>query len=150
MGEHKNITKGNNDMKSQAAKAAKEIRKELKAQFPGTKFSVITKNYAGGSSVTITYEDGPNKGDVERVARYWEAGTFNGMIDLYEYDSSKANMNTTKHVFVNREMSEETAAELEEKVRNRFEQPELELWKSFDINGRFTTLRQEMYKRFNK
>ena len=32
---------------------AKRIRKQLKTEFPGCKFSVTTEQYAGGSSINI-------------------------------------------------------------------------------------------------
>lgn len=136
-------------MKNQAAKAAKQIKKELKAQFPETKFSVTSDTYTGGSSVSIAYTDGPEKQEVQSIANYWVAGNFNGMIDLYEYDSGKDDRPTAKYIFVNREMSEETAAKLEEEVRERYDQPDIELWKSFRVNGRNTNLKQEMLRRFN-
>ena len=38
---------------------AKLIRKALKAKFPGVKFSVRSRKYAGGSSIDVVWTDGP-------------------------------------------------------------------------------------------
>jgi len=68
-----------------AAELAKIIRKELKANFPGQKFSVRSSNYAGGSSIDIRWTDGPTQGDVDLVVKPLQRVSFDGMIDLKEY-----------------------------------------------------------------
>ena len=35
---------------------AKIVRQKLRAEFPGTKFSVRSLRYTGGSSITVTYD----------------------------------------------------------------------------------------------
>lgn len=63
---------------------AKLLRAELKAKFPGTKFSVRTSRFSGGTAIQVTYTDGPRYVDVDTVARSYAAGTFDGMTDSYE------------------------------------------------------------------
>lgn len=60
---------------------AKLIRKALKESFPAVKFSVRSERYAGGSSINISWTDGPTGKQVERVAGAFEGGYFDGMID---------------------------------------------------------------------
>lgn len=46
---------------------AKRIRKALKSQFPGQKFSVRTDRFSGGSSCDIRWIDGPTQDAVSAV-----------------------------------------------------------------------------------
>ena len=46
---------------------AREIRKELKAKFKGVKFSVRTKKYSGGSSISVSWVDFPTVEEVEKI-----------------------------------------------------------------------------------
>lgn len=41
------------------AETAKILRAELKAKYPGVKFSVRSKTYTGGASITVEWTDGP-------------------------------------------------------------------------------------------
>jgi hypothetical protein len=65
------------------------IRKLLKAQFPSTKFSVVTERGSMVSSVRIAWTDGPTTRRVDALVACFEAGHFDGMTDSYEYDSSR-------------------------------------------------------------
>lgn len=47
---------------------AKIIRQELKAAFPGIKFSVRTERYSMGSHCVIRWSVGPTQAEVEAVA----------------------------------------------------------------------------------
>lgn len=60
-----------------AVQAAKLIRKQLKANFPNTKFSVTTKN-----SININWTDGPTNSKVQNIVSAFSGTSFNGMIDL--------------------------------------------------------------------
>ena len=64
-----------------AANTAKLIRQALRESFPGVKFSVTTKTYAGGASISVSYTDGPADKLVEAVVSVFEASYFDGMID---------------------------------------------------------------------
>ena len=59
----------------------KLIRKVLKESFPGVKFSVRGKSYAGGGSTNIAWTDGPNAKQVEKLVSVFEGSYFDGMID---------------------------------------------------------------------
>lgn len=48
---------------------AKLIRQTLKAKFTGTKFSVRSSAFSGGTSVDISWTDGPTEKAVERAIR---------------------------------------------------------------------------------
>ena len=61
---------------------AKLIRKHLKANFAGVKFSVRMNRYAGGSSIDIVWTDGPTSEQVEKVTGPFQGARFDGMIDL--------------------------------------------------------------------
>ena len=52
---------------------AKEIRKELKSKFKGVKFSVRTKKYSGGSSISISWVDFPTVEAVEEITSKYES-----------------------------------------------------------------------------
>ena len=53
-----------------AVAVAKMIRKDLKAAFPGTKFSVRKNGY---DCVTINWTDGPASDAVMAVAKWWKS-----------------------------------------------------------------------------
>ena len=63
------------------AETNKLIRKVLKESFPGVKFSVRGRNYAGGGSTNIGWTDGPNQKQVEALISAFEGSYFDGMID---------------------------------------------------------------------
>lgn len=66
---------------------AKLVRKVLKAKFPTTKFSVRSSIYAGGSSISVTWTDGPSKKEIDSVVKFYEGAEFDGMIDMKSYVS---------------------------------------------------------------
>ena len=70
------------------AETAKLLRQTLKAEFPGTKFSVRSKTYAGGASIRVGWTDGPTRHQVESVTSLYSGATFDGMIDLKSYHDS--------------------------------------------------------------
>ncbi|MEC0259354.1 LPD29 domain-containing protein [Paenibacillus lautus] len=65
-----------------AADTAKKIRKILKEQFPGVKFSVRSDTYSMGSSVHVSWTDGPLKTDVEEEICWMQSASFDGMTDM--------------------------------------------------------------------
>lgn len=52
---------------TEAAIVAAAVRKELRAAFPGTKFSVTSQNFAGGDSVRASWADGPTAIDLAAI-----------------------------------------------------------------------------------
>lgn len=71
-----------------AAFAAANLRTQLKRTFPGVKFSVRSSVYSGGDSISVRWTDGPTSKEVEALADRYEAGSFDGMEDLYTYCST--------------------------------------------------------------
>jgi hypothetical protein len=69
-------------------KTAKLLRKALKAEFPGVKFSVRSDRYAGGSSINVSYTDGPVVSKVEAVCSLYRGASFDGMTDSMNYHST--------------------------------------------------------------
>lgn len=71
------------------ADTAKLVRKALKKAFPGRKFSVRSKTYSGGASVTVGWTDGPTSKAVDEVVGTFSGASFDGMIDLKSYHDSE-------------------------------------------------------------
>lgn len=65
--------------------AAKNIRKQLKAAFPGVKFSTRNRDHG---SVTIAWTDGPTTAEVEPIVSPYKGGSFDGMDDSYSRTKS--------------------------------------------------------------
>lgn len=63
------------------AETAKLVRQAVKEAFPGIKFSVKSKTYAGGASITVGWTDGPTGKQVDAVIEKFAGGYFDGMID---------------------------------------------------------------------
>ena len=93
-----------------SAQCAAAIRTELKTKFPNYKFSVTSDNFSMGSSVNISWTDGPTAGQVESVTRKYQYGHFNGMEDIYEYSNNIEGLPQAKYVNESRKMSEELKA----------------------------------------
>jgi hypothetical protein len=104
---------------------AKEIRKALKHNFPGVKFSVRSKSYSGGSSIRVCWTDGPLSRVVDKVVKRYEGASFDGMIDLKSYHddviSHEDGSTEVVHwgadfVFTSRDSSDEAKAYLAERL----------------------------------
>jgi hypothetical protein len=70
------------------AETAKLVRKALRADFPGVKFSVRSSTYAGGASISVGWTDGPLTADIDRILSLYSGASFDGMIDLKSYHDS--------------------------------------------------------------
>jgi len=64
------------------AETAKLVRKALKTEFPGVKFSVRSKTYSMGASITVRWTDGPTVKEVKPTTAFFAGGGFDGTIDL--------------------------------------------------------------------
>lgn len=95
-----------NNMKKSATIGA-TIKKELTAAFKGIKFSVRYSSFAGGDSVDISWSFGPTVKEVEAISNKYQAGTFNGMTDSYEYAREGKAEFTAKYVQTSRTFSNE-------------------------------------------
>ena len=80
----------------------KLVRKELKTHFPMQKFSVRIERYSMGSSINVTWIDGPMVKDVEAIA-----GHFHG-----------SNPYSNDFIFFNRNYSENLFAGMVEQMKN--------------------------------
>lgn len=69
---------------------AKLVRKDLRAVFKGAKFSVRTSKYSGGSSINVTWEDGPTVAAVEELIGHYAGATFDGQTDMLSHHSTLA------------------------------------------------------------
>jgi len=105
---------------TRVAKAAQAIRVELKAKFPGIKFSVTSQNYSMGDSVHIRWIDGPRSKDVDAIVMKFQYGHFDGMQDLYENTNVIEGLPQAKYVFTNPEISEERIAKARAKFVERW------------------------------
>lgn len=96
------------------ADTAKLIRKVLKEQFPGQKFSVRSNSYSGGASIRVNWVDGPSRKAVEAAVSYYKGATFDGMIDLKEYVSREEDGQRvhygSDYIFCDRDASSEALA----------------------------------------
>jgi len=97
--------------------AAKNIRIELKRAFPGIKFSVKSKSYSGGCSITVSWIDGPTSTQVGEITGKYKAGSFDGMTDCYNYEYSlwKDAFGDANYIFTDREYSDDFITEI---IRN--------------------------------
>ncbi|MCP3660200.1 MAG: hypothetical protein GY830_07815 [Bacteroidetes bacterium] len=94
-------------MKTQAALAAKAIKKELKSKFPNVKFSVRSDNFSMGDSVNVSWINGVPARLVEEIISKYQYGSFNGMEDIYEHTNTRDDMPQSKFVSCHREISDE-------------------------------------------
>lgn len=90
---------------------AKLIRRALKEAFPEIRFSVRTSQYAGGSSINISWAEGPKHDTVKDIAEAFQGGDFDGMTDCKKTRSHTINGEPVKFggdfVFCTREIPKE-------------------------------------------
>lgn len=103
--------------KSQAALAAAAIREILKKAFPGIKFRVVSKNFAGGDDVNVSWTDGPASKTVEAHIKHFQYGNFDGMTDMYEYSNTRKDIPQTKYLFVSRHLSDTVREKWAQEIR---------------------------------
>jgi hypothetical protein len=65
--------------------AGANIRKSLKAAFPGVAFSVKKSSHG---SLSVSWTDGPTVRAVEAITSIYRRGSFDGMQDMYQDDRS--------------------------------------------------------------
>lgn len=58
------------------------VRHAVIKAYPGTKFSVRTKTYSGGGSVTVHWHGGPIQKTVETLVNQFRTQSFDGTIDM--------------------------------------------------------------------
>lgn len=88
--------------------ASKNAKAELKATFPGVKFSVKTSRFSGGDSMYVRWTDGPTTRQVEAIINKYSAGRFDGSTDSYDYNTTPWNevFGDAKYVSASRDYSD--------------------------------------------
>lgn len=91
--------------KKGAVQVTGNIRKELRAKFPGVKFSVRKRGY---DSVSVNWTDGPTEGQVKEITGKYRDSYFDGMQDMSVSCSSPFNeiYGGVGYVFTNRDYSD--------------------------------------------
>lgn len=111
---------------SRHARAAKNIRLQLKSAFPNTKFSVKSQSYSMGDNVNVSWTLGPSSDEVSAIVNRYQQGSFDGMQDLYEYDQNaqreafRSVMGSTKYAFANRTIPAEFQQQVIEDIRSQY------------------------------
>ena len=92
--------------KNGVVQVTSNIRKELKAKFPGAKFSVRKGSY---DSVRVKWTDGPTEEQVKEITAKYRDSYFDGMQDISFFCSSPFNeiYGGVGYVFVFRDYSDE-------------------------------------------
>ena len=99
---------------------AKMARRTLREQFPHTTFSVRSSRYAGGSSIHVSWTDGPTSQAVKKAVGHLHGTEFDGMTDLaYPNGSSYGN----DYIFCDRDLSDNAIAKAVAWVRNNYAIP---------------------------
>ena len=129
---------------------AKMIREALKAEFPTTKFSVRSSIYSGGSSINISWTDGPTQSQVDQIGKRFEGASFDGMIDLKSYHNSLITFPGDElptevqfgadFVFSNRSLSDEFKTELAKIAQSILDMNESTKGQTFDENAYYRNL----------
>ena len=106
------------------------IRKELKREFPNTKFSVRYSSFSGGAEWSIRWEDGPTQNEVEKVVRKFQDSHSDFTGDYWDYDPSEFNrlFGGEKFVMVYRDRG----VDFREKVLMRYKGLDESTWKSYE------------------
>jgi hypothetical protein len=109
------------------------LRIELKAAFPGVKFS-IRSDY---NSVRIAWTDGPRTAEVEAITSKYSAGSFDGMTDSYNYQRSPFTevYGSAQYIFENRSHSVLALTAAAEIVAARYGYQPFNIRQSYDGSG---------------
>ena len=102
------------------------IRQFVKQVFPDVKFRIRSSSFSGGDSVTIYIQEPVSEEyykEIKQTMNNFQSGSFNGMIDLYEYEKNRGisvTLNGKTYDFDTKYMSVEN--------RPMFGTPEYEPW----------------------
>lgn len=108
--------------KTEAAYTASIIKKELKAKYPGVKFSVRSESYTGGDSLRVKYavnETTPKVNEIKALCAKYEAGHFDGMTDMYNY-TNRTSGPTVKYLFIDAEVTNEQRQSIKEEIKQTY------------------------------
>jgi hypothetical protein len=102
--------------------AAKNIRIELARAFHCVKFSVKTSRFSMGDSIDVRWIDGPTSEQVNAIIGAYEAGTFDGSTDSYNYRDDDAFVEAfgdAKYIHASRDHSDQMLASVIARVCRR-------------------------------
>jgi hypothetical protein len=121
-------------IKTQAAQAAANLRKELKAKFSNIKFRVTSENYSGGSSLTVYAQDIEpiTAAMIESLTNKYQYGYFDSMNDIYEYSNRNDELPQVKYTFFENKMSDATREQIKALIKKEFgiESDSLQEWQA--------------------
>jgi hypothetical protein len=80
-----NTTRFENARRIDANTASKMLKADLKATFPGVKFSVRLERASMVASLNVSWTDGPTLGEVDLIADQFCGQGFDGMTDSTTY-----------------------------------------------------------------
>jgi len=106
-------------MLSNQVQVAKLLRKELKEKYSSIKFVVRSRSFTGGNDVNIDYVNGVPSDEIRKMTYKYQAGSFDGMTDMYNYDYDKTGP-TAKYIFVNRNITDDIREKAKNKIAKDF------------------------------
>lgn len=103
------------DWREQQRTAGKNLRAELKKNFPTTKFSVRYSSFSGGDAYDIDWEDGPTREQVDLVVKKFQTGQPDDYSMGDYWDEVESNFTRlyggAKYIMTQRSISEEKVQE---------------------------------------
>lgn len=95
----------------------KNIRTELKRNFPGVKFSVRYDSFSGGDEFLISWNDGPTREQVDAIVNKYQDHHSDHTGDYWDYDPSVFNnlFGGVSYINTNREITEKAVEALRQK-----------------------------------
>jgi hypothetical protein len=97
--------------------AAKNIRKELKVEFPKTKFKVRSSSFSMGNSIDVDWTNGPTNDSVDEIIKKYQYGNFNCMEDIYEYNKDfNDQYGESKYIHGNRRIDENIKKDVQQMI----------------------------------
>jgi len=120
--EHKDLLPLSETNQNHLTTAAKNVRKELAAKYPGVKFSVKTERYSGGDNLNVGWTDGPPSKEVDAIVDKYQGKDFDGMDDstTYRHNAWIEVFGSAGYTFVSREVSAHFVHEAAALVLTRF------------------------------
>lgn len=100
------------------ARAAANLKTELSRTWPAIKFSVKSVSFSMGNAVDVSWTLGPTVSEVKAVAGKYQGGSFDGMTDSYNENTSAFSgavetiLGTAKYVHEHRSVDEESLVPL--------------------------------------
>ncbi len=105
------------------AETARRIKKELKARWPGIKFSVTSEGNGYYDAVNVRWIDGPADKLVDEMIGRYQGGYFDGMIDLYTHTDDLVEYGVrwdVKYVHTDRDPSPDVWERFQSLTREKF------------------------------